>query len=152
VKRHPHLVPLSDDHHTALVLARHSRKTGAQATSPGDLAAAWQQVRARFEAELEPHFRVEEALLLPPLAALGEAALVERTRADHTRLRELVAAPAPASAERMVAFGKLLHAHVRFEERELFARAGELLNASTLEAIGRAALAARPGGRAARPG
>jgi hypothetical protein len=150
VKRHPHLTPLSDDHHTALVLARHSRKTGEGAKSAGELDAEWQRTRQRFDAELEPHFRVEETLLLPPLASLGEAALVERTRADHTRLRELVAAP--ADPERMIAFGRLLHAHVRFEERELFARAEEVLSASTLETVGRAALEARPRRPGPRPG
>jgi hypothetical protein len=149
VKRHPHFAPLSDDHHAALVLARHSRKTGEAAMGARDLDAAWQAIRRRFSAELEPHFLVEEELLLPPLASQGEAALVERTRTDHARLRELVAAH--ASPERMLAFGKLLHAHVRFEERELFARAEEVLSPSTLETVGRAAREARQGSACARP-
>jgi hypothetical protein len=141
VKRHPHLVPLSDDHHDALVLARRSRRTGESGGSPEISAQTWSDVQRRFARKLEPHFRVEEEWLLPQLESAGETALVERTRADHASLRALVAGA--ASRERLLAFGKLLHDHVRFEERELFACAQRVLPASVLEAVGRAALAAR---------
>jgi hemerythrin-like domain-containing protein len=141
VKRHPHLVPLSDDHHNALVLARRSRRAGERPETSDDLTQIWDDVRRRFTRELDPHFRVEEKWLLPQLASAGETALVERTLADHARLRELVAAP--PTSERMVAFGNCLHAHVRFEERELFARAEAVLSPSALETVGRAALEMR---------
>jgi hemerythrin-like domain-containing protein len=146
VKRHPHLQPLSDDHHTALVLARRMRRAAEEAGDPAGLAKTWEDARASFARELAPHFRVEEEQLFPPLADAGETALVARAREDHACLRQLIgSAPTAANA---VAFGKRLHRHVRFEERELFPRAEAILSLPVLEAAGRAALAARGKARA----
>lgn len=140
MKRHPHLQPLSDDHHNALVLARRSRRA-AENGEPSALRETWTDVQRRFARELEAHFRVEEAELFPPLGAAGEEALVAEARAHHARLRQLVRGA--ADPERVLEFAELLHRHVRFEERELFPRAERLLSPPILEAAGRAALAAR---------
>ena len=141
MRRHPHLQPFSDDHHAALVLARRLRRVRKEASNPTDLAKTWEGARASFARQLDPHFRAEEESLFPCLEAAGEKALVERAVADHRRLRELIgSAPGPEGA---VVFGDLLHRHVRFEERELFPRAESVLDLATLEAAGRAALAAR---------
>ena len=145
MKRHPQLQPLSDDHHAALVLAREVRRAG-EGADRASLARVWKEAQERFARELEPHFRVEEALLFPPLEAAGEAALAGRACRDHAQLRELIAGAAAGAAE-AVGFGALLHGHVRFEERELFPRAEQVLSAAVLEAVGRAARAARRGPR-----
>jgi hypothetical protein len=78
MRRHPSLQPLSDDHHRALVLARRLRRdsTGMDAA---DLAALSREVQRQFEAQLEPHFRVEERWLLPALENRGSARLVAQT-------------------------------------------------------------------------
>ncbi len=102
MKRDERLRGLSVEHHHALVLAR--------ALEGG---AAVPDLTARFATELEPHFRIEEEVLLPALAAAGGAALVARTLDDHGALRRLV-------REHAAAFGRRLREHVRFEERELF--------------------------------
>lgn len=125
MKRHPLLRPLSDEHHRALVLARRVRRAAEARRDAKSLAKTWLDVVERFAAELEPHFRVEEAWLFPALEAAGEGAPVERARADHARLREL--ARAEADAATALAFAELLASHVRFEERELFPRAERLL-------------------------
>ncbi len=127
MKRHPALVALSREHHTALSLANRVRK--AAATGDAELLeAARAEVVARFETELEPHFAAEELSLLPELASAGEIVLVERTLDEHRELRALVHAlasreAAPEPAQCLGDFGALLAAHVRFEERELFERA-----------------------------
>jgi len=149
VKRHPQLQPLSDEHHAALVLARRMRREGQAAADGAALGEAWRDARARFARELEPHFRVEESVLFPLLESAGEAALVEQARSDHARLRELIGGPPdPAAA---IAFGELLHRHVRSEERALFPRAEAVLRPEELEAVGRAARqdspSSRPAGR-----
>lgn len=136
MKRHPQLLPLSDEHHNALVLARRMRRAGA-AGDGAPLAEAWREARARFASELEPHFQVEESALFPPLAAAGEQAPVAQALADHARLRELIARA--AAPEIAAEFGETLHRHVRFEERELFPRAEAVLDETTLAAVGRAA-------------
>lgn len=139
MKRHPFLKPLSDDHHGALVLSRRIELAVDQ--PPDELAKTWEDLRQRFAREHEPHFRVEEEWLFPQLETAGEAELVERARADHAALRELVGT-AP-DADVAARFAELLHDHVRFEERVLFGRAESVLPESDLEAAGRAARLAR---------
>lgn len=145
MKRHPALEPLSHDHHRALVLARRLRRA---ADEPGGaLRELEHAVQREFEAELDPHFRVEERCLLPALREAGADASVRRTEEDHARLRALVGGEeAPWSAARARELGALLEAHVRFEERELFPQAEARLSEDALDAVRRAALAA-----AARP-
>src|SRR5690625_5561136 len=88
--RDPRLRGLSSDHHQALVLAvmlKKAAKSGNEAT----LKAAAQELAERFERELDPHFIVEEEVLLPALRARGasEYDLIERTEVDHAWLREI---------------------------------------------------------------
>lgn len=136
MKRAPELRALSEDHHHGLVLARKAKLAGGNEGSAVD--AAWAEVEARFEDALEPHFRIEETLLAPPLAAAGERALVERLLAEHAALRAYVAPGAPRTALALVRFGEFLEAHIRFEERELFEAAQRRLDAAALRAIAEA--------------
>ncbi|MDR0775858.1 MAG: hemerythrin domain-containing protein [Azonexus sp.] len=117
MKRSVALRQLSREHHTALSLALHI----AKATGPEARNALLATVPVVFRDELEPHFQAEERSLLPPLAQQGETALVERTLAEHAQLRALAAAIGAGEASALAPFGTLLQAHVRFEERELFA-------------------------------
>ena len=136
MKRHADLQDLSRDHHHALVLAR---RAAAAAAEPGEAARVWPSVVQAFEVELEPHFRVEEELLLAPLASAQEHELVQRTQADHARIRELIAGE--ASQQALAELGELLRAHVRFEESELFPTAEAKLDASQLAAAAAASAA-----------
>lgn len=124
MKRDPRLHALSRDHHHALVLARRA--------SRGDIDA--ETMRASFDAELAPHFAVEERVLLPALREAGGAtlALAERTLSDHEAMRAAVARGDVAELAR------LLEAHVRFEEREVFPACEALLPSSVLDALARA--------------
>jgi hypothetical protein len=121
VQRDPRLRGLSADHHHALVLARRAARGEVDADA----------LRATFTTILQPHFAIEEELLLPPLGA-GDA-LVVRTLADHHRLRAL------ATSGDAPAFAALLDDHVRFEERELFPACEARLPAEVLDAVSRAA-------------
>lgn len=115
MKRDPRLQQLSSEHHAALVLARRlSRQSGAWTAQDG---AALQE---RFARELEPHFALEEQVLLPALREAGRADLADRTLTDHATLRELVASSRTAGADVARSIGERLRAHVRFEEHELF--------------------------------
>lgn len=127
MKRHPSLLALSREHHTALSLAIRLKKA-ALSGDPSRIEDARGTLVVRFAAELEPHFAEEERTLLPRLATLGEIALVERTLNEHSRMRALVRKLADPAATHsagacLAEFGDLLSAHVRFEERELFERA-----------------------------
>jgi len=130
MKRHPALRQLSSDHHTGLVLAR--KASQAAKGTVHDQRDAWTTLVARFRTELEPHFRVEEAGLLVALSRAGETALIERTLTEHEDMRGLIAQDRP---ENLARFAELLTAHIRFEERELFARAQELLQPEQLSEL-----------------
>lgn len=130
MKRDPALHDLSSDHHSALVLARRIRQA---VDAPGfDPAATWAEVSRHFHDELDPHFRKEERGLLPALRAVGEQALVERTRKEHQSMRALVERADP---DDLLEFARQLKAHVRFEEQELFEVAQQRLSVDQLAAI-----------------
>jgi hemerythrin-like domain-containing protein len=130
VKRSDALRDLSDDHHEGLVLAR-----AASRATEADREATWSRVVGRFAVALEPHFRIEEEWLLPPMERAGAEALVGRTRDEHTALRSAVAPDGARSLAALHAFGALLHDHIRFEERALFAEAEARLDAAALAAV-----------------
>lgn len=128
MKRSPALLALSREHHTALSLSvRIARMADAEAE-----AALLIRVPAVFDAELEPHFEEEERSLLPALVAAGELALVTRTLAEHGAMRNLMTHIRSGDAVSLKLFGQQLAAHVRFEERELFATAQDVLSADYL--------------------
>lgn len=126
MKRHAALQHLSREHHSALKLARQAR-FGCDAGLDQAIAHAARSIREVFAEELEPHFRDEEADLLPALAKAGAGELVERTLAEHAELRDLNRRLAEPDIETMARFATLLSDHVRFEERELFETAQRLL-------------------------
>lgn len=129
MKRAPALVPLARDHHDALVLARRAARAGKADTPVDELR---REVLTRWQAEIEPHFAVEEAVLLPALAAAGALAEADETRRQHAQLRALTAALPAGDAAALAAWGTALLAHVRFEDRELFPLAERLLDLDAL--------------------
>ncbi|NOZ08740.1 MAG: hemerythrin domain-containing protein [FCB group bacterium] len=135
MKRFPELRKLSDDHHQGLVLARHARVAGDAPSA----VRVWQEVEEKFRLELNPHFIVEEKYLAPPLEALGEKELVKRFYSDHRELRAFINDTKNRTIAALNAFGDLLEAHIRFEERELFEVAQARLPAATLKAVEKAA-------------
>lgn len=132
MKRSPALLKLSREHHTALSLALRIEKAD-NALAQSAVQAALPDI---FRKELEPHFQEEENDLLPQLAQAGEAALVERTLQEHADLRWLTVLIANGDLAALSAFAKLLHAHVRFEERELFMIAQRVLPSIYLDGNG----------------
>lgn len=133
MKRPPHLLDLSRDHHHALVLAKRAATAAANGTE-GEVVAALEATVRAFEADLAPHFEIEERHLLPPLDAAGEIELVRRTLADHERLRSLLSS-AEDPRSRLREFARRMRQHVRFEEQQLFPVAEARLNLAQLQAV-----------------
>jgi hemerythrin-like domain-containing protein len=127
MQRHPALRQLSGDHHAGLVLAR--KACQAAGGSPDERQQARTVLVARFRAELEPHFQLEEDGLLQAMDRAGETRLVQRTSAEHACMRELIAENRTEDPRK---FADLLTAHIRFEEQELFERAQESLDPDPL--------------------
>jgi quercetin dioxygenase-like cupin family protein len=86
MKRHPALVPLSHDHHHALVEARRLRRA---ADTPESAAAATAFLRF-FADQTVRHFREEEELLFPRVLEFEEAReLLVQALLEHQRLHAL---------------------------------------------------------------
>ncbi|MFH1661454.1 MAG: hemerythrin domain-containing protein [Pseudomonadota bacterium] len=126
MKRHAALLQLSREHHHALKLSRLAR-FASDAGHALAIAEAAEKIIEAFPEVLEPHFQSEENDLLPALAAAGANALVERTLAEHAELRDLNRRLIEPDSEILARLATLLHGHVRFEEREVFETAQQLL-------------------------
>ena len=120
MKRHDTLQDLSREHHTALKLALDARRAATSGDAERVATAAATCTRV-FAAALAPHFSSEESGLLPAMLEAGDEALVALTWHEHAELRALVGRLPDADATTLLSFADLLSAHVRFEERELFA-------------------------------
>ena len=138
MRRHEALVPLSHDHHDALVAARRLRRSAA---GP-DAAAEAEAFLDFFAEETVQHFRQEEELLFPHVVDREEAReLVLEALLDHQRLHALAAklgarlAGGHADPVIMRSLGEALEAHVRLEERRLFPLIEQLLSSETLAGL-----------------
>jgi hemerythrin-like domain-containing protein len=129
MKRALPLVPLSREHHEALVLAR--RACEPQRADP---AALRLHLLARWDAQFADHFATEEATLLPALAAAGCADAASEAAAQHARLRALIATLRAGELDALPAWGAAMREHVQWEERSLFPLAESVLELSALAA------------------
>ncbi len=144
LKRHPSLIPLSHDHHHGLVLAERlvrGRAANPDADWPESPAEQAARLLEFFASDLEPHFEAEETHLFPLAAralADGEARTAALVR-DHARMRRMVreieSGPSGVTREQLRAFGELLRAHIRAEEREFFPRVQAGCAPEDLEAL-----------------
>lgn len=130
MKRHPALVPLSREHHEALVLALRARTTSDEAKA----SALREQLLRRWEEQFKPHFAAEEQTLLPALAAAGATGPAEEAFAQHEELRALIARLDDGDLAALAPWGRAMDRHVRFEERQLFPLAQHLLDLPALAA------------------
>ncbi len=144
LKRHPSVIPLSHDHHHGLVLAeRLVRGRAANPKSDWPESAVEQGARLVhfFATDLEPHFEAEEAHLFPLAARVladGEArtgALLRDHEAMRRMVREIESDPASVTRDRLRAFGEILRAHIRSEERDFFPRVQAECAPDELEAL-----------------
>ena len=117
MKRDESLRPLSREHHRALVTARALQESNSSADLAITFLTFWREDGQR-------HFRIEEEVLLPTWAmhAAVDRAGVTRMLEEHLTIRRsaLEIEDRGLSLEDAQQLGRLLDAHVRFEERELF--------------------------------
>ena len=135
-RRHESLIPLSHEHHDALLLAWRLR-TGDLSKRAPELRA--QHVNAFFEYRLVKHLKLEEELLFPALrAVLGvEASLIDVLLSDHHELRAKAAAIKAGGNDQVNSFCGLLEQHIRTEERQLFVLAENRMTPGEMAELGR---------------
>ncbi|MDO4693486.1 MAG: hemerythrin domain-containing protein [Eikenella sp.] len=122
MKRHPLLIPLSQEHHHALSLCLRILR---------DPAADQRAGIAAQQDGLLAHFTAEETQFAPLWAALNRPDLQTRFAEDHACLRAMLAAPLWDDPEWKRRFADTLREHVRFEERALFPALTPLLPEAT---------------------
>jgi hemerythrin-like domain-containing protein len=131
------LIPLSHQHQRALALC--VRIDRAQPIPEGDIQTWQAEIEQYFEQEIKIHFAVEEDVLFPAARRFRElTSLVDELMADHDLLREssLQAQAGVMSGDSLLAFAQQLSDHIRREERQLFERMQQLMNAEELAALG----------------
>lgn len=124
---------LSEGHERALLLAR-SLLLASRGHEP-QVRSAWNELQRAFDAELGPHFLLEETLIVPALVEIGEIALAGKVVADHTRIRHLLREPGADLSTSLIRIAGELIAHIRFEEAEVYERAQEKLPVALLEQL-----------------
>ena len=135
-RRHESLIPLSHEHHDALMLARRLRSGDLSKREP-ELRAS--HISAFLDYRLINHFKLEEDVLFPAVrAALGpEASLIDKLLSDHRELRAKAASIKAGAHDQVDNFCGLLDRHIRTEERQLFVLAQNRMKPEELAELGR---------------
>jgi len=125
MKRAPELMPLSREHHEALVLAK-------RACTGTDRAAVRRQVLRGWSQQMEAHIEIEELVLLPAMIQAGAGSACAYALQQHEQLRTYADLLRAGDLEALPLWGDAMREHVQFEERSLFALAQELVDLSRL--------------------
>jgi hemerythrin-like domain-containing protein len=134
--RDPSLIPLSRQHQHALALC--VRIERALKKNRVDLDAWQLEVEQQYQREISFHFTAEENALFPVCRRFSElASLVEELIDEHRRLRECFARTHERAMDGsdLGAFAKLLSAHIRKEERQLFEALQNLMSEEEMQSL-----------------
>src|SRR4029453_6071258 len=125
-RRHESLIPLSRDHHYALMLCLRIH----QGLPLRNQDETWVREKAAqaaqfFETDLPAHFKPEKTGLFPAMRSLtGTSSLLDELLAEHRKLEAIAAGLDGSEIAQLVdmlgELADLLEAHIRKEERQLF--------------------------------
>ena len=116
MKRNSNIVPLSRDHHRALLFCWKIRRGLEKAASPERLRP---YVLYFWNDHLEKHFQEEESLLFREV----EDPQCRQAIAEHQQIEDLIASVREGDSSNSANYSQLadlVEKHVRFEERQLF--------------------------------
>ena len=135
-RRHESLIPLSHEHHDALLLAWRLR-TGDLSKREPELRA--KHISAFFDYRLINHLKLEEELLFPAIGPVlcMEASLIDLLLSDHRELRAKAAAIRTGAHDQVDSFCDLLERHIRTEERQLFVLGQNRMTPAEMRELGR---------------
>lgn len=135
MKRAEQLVPLSHDHHQGLVVSQQALRLDDSA-SDADIKQHWLKLKRCIEEQAQHHFVIEEQYLLEPLAQLGgNDLMVQRIYHEHKQLCAFASQEIKQSLSTLKEAAALLKAHIKYEERELFAKAQEVFTTEQLDRL-----------------
>ena len=131
IKRSKELAPLSREHHEGLLFAWKIRQGLQNGT---DRMVISRFIQWFWDNELEQHFRKEEEVLAAHLPNDNE--LVQRMFREHEEIEALVNINAMIVDEDIIRqIADAVHDHIRFEEREMFPYAEQVIPAYALANI-----------------
>lgn len=140
MKRHASLIPLTHDHHHALVQVR-KLKSAATGTDD-DRRSAARLFLEFFHTDTLKHFREEEEIVFPLVVEAAEAqGALERVMIQHLYLHALVhrlekeADEGVPTAETVLRTAESLEKHVRFEEKVVFPLIETIVRDVDLDAV-----------------
>jgi len=150
-RRHRALLEWSRDHTLGLAVAKHLSESFEK--SAADRESALREFVSAWQENFVDHFNQEEEYLLP---VIRDEIHATRLRKEHAALR-VNADLADAFMEDgdvdptwLRGVGKLLHDHIRWEERELFPSVEQSASQAELQRIAKHLAKARSAGRAPR--
>ncbi len=125
MKRHESLIPLSRQHHDALILAQLIKKDAPEYKGlPTDLNGKRIYTLEMFRDHLVPHFEAEELILIPFILGADKEIdeLSQKIIDQHKMVADYVEKIRTENnvKDNMDKLGNLLSEHVRLEERKLF--------------------------------
>lgn len=140
MKRHPALIPLSQDHHKALLLAQLLKRNAPEYHGlPKDLIGKMNFAKEIYHTELEHHFRDEEQFVFPYLKGKDVELdnLISEILNEHIILKERILSLVdnPNLVDHLNEIGNILGEHVRKEERIVFEKAQTILSDEELKII-----------------
>lgn len=131
IKRSKELAPLSREHHDGLLFVW-KIKQGLANNAP--LETMCRYTRWFWDNHIKPHFKDEEKVLISYLPA--NHALVRQMIKEHTEIRDLILSlDQEPDTNTLKILAEFLNNHIRFEERQLFAYAEEVLTPAQLQLI-----------------
>ncbi len=129
LKRHKSIVPLSKDHHQALLLCWKIR-TGFKKNI--DVQRIKSYSDWFWENHIQPHFKIEEKHVFPVLGNNHD--LIKKALTEHRRLKRLFESEIDVN-KTLSLIEEELENHVRFEERILFGEIQKVASETELKNI-----------------
>jgi hemerythrin-like domain-containing protein len=131
IKRSKELAPLSREHHDGLLFAWKIQQ-GLANNTPVETIRNY--TRWFWANHIKPHFKDEEKVLVKFLPA--DNPLVQQMIKEHAQIRDLVISlDKEPDKENLKLLAEFINNHIRFEERQLFAYAEEVLTPEQLGQI-----------------
>ena len=140
MKRHPSLIPLSQDHQKGLLLAQLLKKNAPEYKGlPKDPIGKMNYAKEIYNNELDQHFKEEEEFVFPYLKGRSNEIdeLVSEILSEHKILKKSILSLKEGISliDKMDKIGYLLESHIRKEERDLFEKIPQVLSDGELELI-----------------
>jgi len=132
IKRNNNLVPLSKDHHSALMFCWKIR-TGLKLNV--ETTRMKRYVKYFWQAHMQPHFYEEETILFVPV----QDAAVQKALNEHSDIKDQIdkiIASENVQPSQLKMLADAVDNHVRYEERELFPHLENMLTEEQLKDVG----------------